>query len=179
VQAEVAKDMRRSQVAFLGHVWPVVADLIGGGEVISMESSDDRLRRLFDSTSGIDAWQYRDGVGMWGIASRVQPIGRDYSSFTVRDRRRSGARTEFEKLWEAVNADDGRVAPYWFVQAYMNTESTSLLSVGVARMRSVLEFIRIDCDEQDKRTCHDGSSSFFVARWDRMMSLGFDVQVYR
>jgi hypothetical protein len=179
VIAEVAKDMRRSQAAFLNHVWPVVAEKMGGGEVISMELSDDRLRKLFDATSGIDAWQYRDGLGMWGIASRVQPIGRDYASFTVRESRRSGARTEFEKLWDSVNADDGRVAPYWFVQAYMDSQSTTLLSVGVARMRSVLEFIRMDCDDQDKRRCHDGSSSFWVARWDRMMRRGFDVKVYR
>lgn len=177
--AEVARDMKRSNTSFESVVWPAVSHLIGGGELISMEDSDDNLKRLFDATSGIDAWQYRDGVGMWGVASRVQPIGRDYASFTVRHRRRSGARTEFEKLWEAVNNDDGRVKPHWFIQAYMDVDSSRLLSVGVARMRSVLEFVRSHCDEGDQRPCGDGSAWFWVAKWDRMLRRGFDVMIVR
>lgn len=177
--AEVARDMKQSKTSFESIVWPAVSDLIGGGELISMEDSDDRLKKLFDATSGIDAWQYRDGAGMWGIASRVQPIGKDWATFTVRHSRRSGARTEFEKLWQAVNSEDGRVKPHWFIQAYVDPDSSYLLSVGLARMRSVLEFIRNECDEGDLRGCNDGSSRFWVAKWDRMIRLGYDVMVVR
>lgn len=174
--ADVARDMRRSKTAFESLVWPVVRELIGGGELISMEDqSDDRLRTLFDTTSGIDAWQYRSGVGMYGIASRVQPSGRDWSTFTLRVARSNCTRTEAQKLWEAVNAADGRVYPKWFAQAYTSADSSSLLSVGVCETRAVLECWRAGCGWRQWAT----NAEFHVAPWDKMVAAGWRVSTWR
>lgn len=174
--AEVARDMRRSNVAFQALVWPVVRELIGGGELLSMEDNqDNRLRTLFDTTSGIDAWQYRNGIGMYGIASRVQPSGRDWSTFTLRVARDNCTRTEAQKLWQAVNESDGRVYPKWFVQAYTTPKSDSLLSVGVCDTRAVLECWRSGIGT----TRRAPNAEFFAIRWDEMSRAGWSVSVWR
>lgn len=174
--AEVARDMRRSKTAFESLVWPVVRELIGGGELLSMEDqAHDRLRTLFDTQTGIDAWQYRDGFGMYGIASRVQPSHKDWSTFTLRVARNNCTRTEAQKLWEAVNAGDGRVYPKWFVHAYTTGRSESLLSVGVCETRAVLECWRSGLGEV--RRCEN--AEFFAMKWDQMAKAGWTVHVWR
>lgn len=175
--AEVERDLRRSKASFMEFVWPAIGPLIGGGELISMEGEDDKLKALFDTTSGIDAWQYREGAGMWGIASRVQPIGRCYGTFTVRRGRKTCSRTEEHKLWEAVNAIDGRVFPKWFIQAYMTKDSSQLISAAACETRSLLDYIRNYCHERDVRFC--SNASFWAAGWLDMRFRGFTVHTWK
>ncbi len=172
MRADVARDMTRSQSSFVDLVWPCIGPRIGGGRVISMENSqDNELRTLFDVGSGIDAWQVSTEGGMYGIASRVQPYGRDWSTFTVRRTRASGSKTEWEKLKDACYSRDGRVFPQWFVQAYTSKDRTTLLSCAAVRTVELVSHIDFFCrDEYDvKRNGSDGNE-FWVAGWDRPAS---------
>jgi hypothetical protein len=175
----VERRIATSKQAFLDHVWPVIGHYIGGGDVVSCEDPSDPLLKAFDTTSGIDAWQCR-AEGMWGLASRVGSCqGRDWSTFTVRHSRASCSRTEFHKLWDAVNGDDGRAYPYWFVQAYMSSDMTRLLSAAACQTRSLLHYIRDYITDSDLLTNWQDNSRFYPVKWSDMQTAGFTVHVVR
>jgi hypothetical protein len=160
--------MKRSQSSFLGSVWPVIGPMIGGGRVVSMEASkDSELRSLFDTAGGVDAWQVLEGGAIYGVASRVQPSGIDFSTFTVRLSRDTASRTEWQKLYEAVTAGDGRVYPRWFVQAYMDKQSTSVISVAAIHTDELVMFIKENCHVlRDVGYCVN--ARFWKVSWDRL-----------
>jgi len=169
VRTDVKRDMRLSKSSFERLVWPSIGPHIGGGQSISMElSQDSELRTLFDVSSGIDAWQVSTNGGMYAIASRVQPYGRDWSTFTVRRTRASGAKTEWEKLKDACYSRDGRVFPEWFIQAYTSKDGTTLLSCAAVRTVELVSHINFFClDAFDvKRNRADGND-FWVVGWDK------------
>jgi len=167
MRADVARDMTRSQSAFVELVWPYIGSHIGGGRVISMENSqDNELRTLFDVTSGIDAWQIATNGGMYGIASRVQPYGNDWSTFTVRHSRDSGAVTEWEKLRSAVYSKDSRVYPKWFIQAYTSKDHSTLLSCAAVKTTELVCHIDWLCQESlDTRAT--SNARFWFVGWDK------------
>lgn len=172
MNADVDRDMRRSQSAFIMHVWPAIAPHIGGGRAVSMEASHDKeLRTLFDVSSGIDAWQVVDGGGLYGIASRVQPSGHDWSTFTVRKSRKSGAKTEWAKLREAVFGGDGRVYPKWFVQAYTSRDGSQLIACAVVKTAELVSHIEWFCQEEHD-TRETMNATFWMVGWDKPARYG-------
>lgn len=172
MKADVERDMKRSQCAFIEHVWQAISPHVGGGRAISMEcSQDSELRSLFDSVSGVDAWQVVNGKGMYGISSRVQPSGHDWSTFTVRLARRSGARTEWAKLREAVFSDDGRLYPKWFVQAYMSRDNANLISCAAVKTAELVRHIDCLCQE-DRDTRETCNARFWIVGWDKPATPG-------
>lgn len=169
MRADVQRDMRKSKSSFETLVWPAIGPMIGGGRAISMElSQDSELRTLFDVSSGIDAWQVSTDGGMYAIASRVQPYGRDWSTFTVRLTRKSGAKTEWEKLKDACYSRDGRVYPQWFVQAYTSRDGSSLLSCAAVRTTELVSHIDFFCrEEHDVRCNGSDGNKFWMVGWDK------------
>lgn len=175
----VERKIATSKQAFLNEVWPAIGFYVGGGEVISCEGSNHPLLKAFDTSCGIDAWQCTD-CGMWGLASRVQNCqGKDWGTFTVRQSRLSGYTTEYEKLWTAVNSDDGRVCPFWFVQAYMSSDMSCLLSAAACQTRSILYYIRDNLTTKDLRTNSQDGSTFWPVSWLAMQAAGYTVHVVR
>jgi len=169
VRADVQRDMCKSKSSFETLVWPAIGPMIGGGRAISMElSQDSELRTLFDVSSGIDAWQVSANGDMYAIASRVQPYGRDWSTFTVRLTRKSGAKTEWEKLKNACYSRDGRVYPQWFVQAYTSIDGKSLLSCAAVRTTELVSHIDFFCrEEHDVRCNGSDGNKFWMVGWDK------------
>ena len=101
-----------------------------GGEIISIEESNNNILLLFDKYSGID-YLRKNNIGIQGIASRVQ-FGNDWNTFTIRARRISGAKTEYEKRKEQI--DKGYIYPYYTLQAYFdNRKDLNLLSVCIIK----------------------------------------------
>ena len=169
MRSDVMRDMSLSKSSFEQLVWPAIGPRIGGGQAVSMElSTDSELRTLFDVSSGIDAWQITTEGGMYGIASRIQPYGRDWSTFTVRLTRASGFKTEWEKLRDACNSDDGRVCPEWFVQAYTSKSGDCLLSVAAVRTAELVRHIESLCVEDNDIRCNrNDGNKFWVVGWDK------------
>jgi len=175
MNSRVNCDMDWSSAVFESVVWPMIVDVLGGGELLRMENRPDvELARLLDMKAGIDGWQIRTD-GMRGIAARVQ-TDCEYRTFTVRRERDSGAKTEYEKRAEAIYGNNGLIYPTITVQAYrvINNEGI-VVSVGVARTKDVFDFIRAGYAKQ-KRT---SNAWFFVAPWDDMRQRGFRVHQHR
>jgi hypothetical protein len=78
---------------------------------------------------------------MRGIALRIQTIKspyKPYNTFTVRNKRQSGAKTEYEKRKYAI--ESGYLYPYLTVQAYVN-EQGKLISFAVSKTVDIMDMI--------------------------------------
>jgi len=137
---EWKKDLEESNRAFIDCVWPIIKDVCGGGGIKPVEMIEDNsLAKDMDLKCGIDIWQTIDGKGCRGIASRVQ-WGKNWGTFTVRKRRFSGAKTEYEKRKEAIK-NGSYVYPYLTCQAYIEKETFSLHGGAVARTSDIFKTI--------------------------------------
>jgi len=155
-------------------IWPMIANDIGGGELLRMENRPDvELARLLDIRAGIDGWQIRND-GMRGIAARVQ-TDREYRTFTVRKSRDSGSLTEYAKRCEAIYGNAGLLYPELTVQAYRVVNNEGLVySAGVTRTKDLFDFIQLGL-AGEQRTVNRGAANFYYAEWDAMTKAGFAV----
>jgi len=151
--------------------------MIGGGTIISVESLNDELSRHLDITAGIDALQVVDGM-VRGLATRVQ-YGSPWASFTLRQKRTSGARTEIAKRLDAIRyRDDGYIIPAYHVQAYISSKTDGqLLHVCAARTVDILESYMCGTEGIDyTRRVNKSDDTIFVAIWwPRMIERGYTV----
>jgi hypothetical protein len=173
MRRDVADDMRLSSQALREIVLPYLkkhCPEFGGMrvEIIENPHGTDRLRVHLDTLAGIDAYQYWDR-GIRGIAARVQQG--NFRTFTVRENRPSGAKTELEKrLFALHNKNKGCITSYWTLQAYMTKGYGRLLSVGLAKTEEFYRYI-----EQRETSGHpfkrknasDGGEQFFYVSWDQ------------
>jgi hypothetical protein len=124
VQPDVLAEVQRSAEALRRLVWPMIAERVGGGDLLPVEGvPDDLMRKSLDTIAGVDALQILgDGSGMRAIGSRVQGTKRGlqpFNTFTVRYDLPSQSKTEWQKRREAL-ADPslGLLYPALTVQAY-------------------------------------------------------------
>lgn len=179
MRQDVANDMSWSSLVFNGCVWPLISERVGGGSLMQMEGRPDQeLAKLLDSRAGIDAWQLLPDGQMRGIAARVQLTPRhkpdvSYSSFTVRLARDTGAKTEFEKRYEAIHSGRGLIYPHLTVQAYVKERCGPVVNVGICRTIDLIAYIQ-DGFHQPRRT---DNATFAVCFWERMIMYGKRVEV--
>lgn len=141
---DVAVSLKQSSEAFLRFVWPAIAPVLGGGELVPVESvTASEMARNLDILAGIDAWMVKGHFGMVGIASRVQECPKAWDSFTIRMSRTSGAETEYAKRLRALQAPPGKwLSPYLICQGYvLSWDDGPLLSAAIARMADVISCI--------------------------------------
>lgn len=123
MRAEVARDLSDSAHDFLRVVWPKIKGLCQGGQLHPVESVVAKdFERQLDILAGIDAWQVVDGIGIRGIASRIQwiPDKGFWPTFTIRKSRSSGATTEWDKRIAAISdSTHGFIRPALIVHAYV------------------------------------------------------------
>lgn len=172
MRPDVKEDMAYSANAFESIIWPSVAELVGGGELLKMENvTDSKFAKLLDMKAGIDGWQIRDN-GMIGIASRIQVGNKAWNTFTIRMKRDSGATTEYEKRLMAV--EYGKyVYPYFTIQAYIKTWGGPIMSVGISPTSEIISFIKNNFHRINRTT----NAEFAVCPWDEMKNRGFKVKV--
>lgn len=138
--------MTRASRAFVDYVWPAVAHFCGDGELMPVESTTaEGFARELDILAGIDFWQaMRDRGYMRGIAARVQATPRGaFDTFTIREHRDSGARTEFEKRLGSIRQREvGALYPALTVQGYVASwDEGPLLSAAVCRTIDLYEWL--------------------------------------
>jgi len=133
------------------------------GEIISIEESDNNILLLFDQYSGID-YLRKDEIGLQGIATRIQ-FGNNWNTFTVRTKRLTGTKTEYEKRKEQIKK--GYIYPYFTLQAYFdNRIDLNLLSICVIKTIDLY-------DEIENNTLVDTRISdnvFKYIHWDNIKS---------
>lgn len=182
MRVEVARDLSASAADFLRVVWPAIRSKCGGGELEPVESvTAEGFAKTLDVMSGIDAWQVVDGLGIRGIASRVQWGDTDWATFTVRKTRTSGARTEWDKIEQAARlAERGFIRCHLVVQAYVagrRGDGGPLLNAYVVRAPDLYSF----CKEQYRdaiwfeRTNRYDGNTMAVFPVDRLRAHGCDV----
>jgi len=169
-------DKAWSAWVFQNLVWPQLCNFIGGGEPIYIETLNTKLAQILDIVAGFDYWQLDDRRGIRGIAHRAQVCPFDYqpfNTFTIRQRRNTGTRTEFEKRRASLeNADGGWMYPYFTVQSYVSSKDKDaiLRSFAVARTEDVITVI----EEWEAMGClprgrvwinGTDNASFYVVQW--------------
>ena len=172
----VMSDMRQS-MSRVEKAKPIIAQMLNGGEIITVEGDDNEVCKLLDMTCGTDYLQaYKDKGLVWGVASRIQPIKRGYkpyNSFTVRKARESGAVTEYEKRAYAIK--HGGVYPFLTMQAYVD-ENDNFLSIGIAKTTDIMDFVEKGLAYTDHTGKQQiGQAAFYVCKWKKMKECGYKV----
>jgi hypothetical protein len=145
-----------------------------GEHFVAVEGvSVDEMARLLDTLAGIDFWNVRFGVGIRGLATRIQ-WGRSWRTFTIRNQRISGARTEYEKRKQAI--EKGWLYPELTLQAYV--DNGKLLSYALAKTTDIIKMIDMG-KAKIKHTgpAQYGQASFYVVKWDDMKKMGYDILI--
>lgn len=147
------------------------------GKILSVEEvSDNNVLNELDWKAGTD-WLHIGEKGIQGIASRIQPYGKNFRTFTVRKQRLSGAPTEFVKRLSAVN--NGRLYPRLTVQAYTSEDGNELLGFAVAKTVDILNMIeRGKCEISETGPDQIGQATFYIIGWIDMKINLKDIFIY-
>lgn len=175
----VEKSIKKSSEAFINFVWPKICQGIGGGKLIPVEGvTTDEMSQKFDTISGIDFWQImHDDKGIRGIASRCQPMGVDWHTFTIRRSLSSGRLTEYHKRKMALTDNNGILYPALTIQAYMHSFDGPLISVGYMYTRDL--FDAVDAIEWPiNRNGQDGNE-FLVVDWYKLEDMGYRIRIIK
>jgi len=168
----------KSAKDFQDIVWPRLKDKIGGGKIIPVETVTDNIfAKEIDTLAGIDAWHiYKNGMGMRGIASRVQwrinngkiapGFGKyGYQTFTIRHKLANGGNTEYQKRMYAINSDVDRfLFPDLTIQAYLENPEGEFLSAAVIQTRELFEIIMTHPQWNDYKIVA-GGNEMLVIKW--------------
>jgi len=190
MRAAVEANLSKSAIDMPRFVWPAISDWLGGGDYYPVESAAGTLlTQDLDMYAGIDGFQKRlEKCVMRGIASRIQWGDRDWHTFTLRKSRSSKRDTEIPKrLWQLAHRHEGYLYPHITVQAYMNEQRTSLLSVAVAYTHELIpwavktfashRFHRVAYNstgvwEKESRDLDGSWATFLAVDWDVYQTTG-------
>lgn len=178
---KVEIDLTWSQQAFIDLVWPCIKDLLGGGQLKSVELYTEKgFAKELDTLAGVDAWQIVNEYGIRPLAQRTQKIKdgyRPYNTFSIREKRQSGAITELEKLTRAIITESNRgfLHPAITCQAYVDYGLTRVLSAGLVKTRDLIYFVYFYphlCEHK----AHD--NPFLYISWQTLQKYNVQVQIY-
>jgi hypothetical protein len=180
-----ARDLSDSAAAFRDIVWPRIAPICGGGEIVPMEGvkAESGAFSLFagavDRLCGIDAWQLCAEHGMRGIATRIQFGGKPWASFTMRERRATGAPTELEKRARCLAQARRRwLLPALTVQAYVSARGPGgrLLYAAVAYTEDLVSAASAEGGPFERRRNPADGNDFLVLWVDWLRASGVVVK---
>ncbi len=138
----ISENLTKSAQDFINMVWPTISShpIVGGGKIKSIEQVDPSdWQKNFDFLSGIDAWQLFDGIGIRGIASRVQ-WKENRETFTIGYAFSSDSSTEYNKRLFAIKDenDQGLIYPKLTIQAFLDEPGGNLLSACVINTKDLI-----------------------------------------
>lgn len=144
-----------------------------GERILSIENSGNEILDMFDKYSGIDAIQITKDSQIRTMACRVQWTDRPWNTFTIRYKRSSGARTEFEKRMDAI--DNDKLYPQLTMQAYFSNNDDKLLSLAIVETRNLYKSIvcdgQINTSVARKKTAFEDGNVFLVVPWDKLSKI--------
>lgn len=172
-------------------VFPKIKDYFGFNcEYVSIESLKDddtlsnKIRRMFsrlDNVCGVDGLVIDPRKGIKTIANRVQPMGRNFkpfNTFTVRTKRSTGTKTEYDKRLEAIR--EGYLYPMLTTQAYIceiNESEYKLLSCGVCNTQDLYDYIESTKDIKTMQNQYD-NNHFIPVDWGEF-GKNYDLYIYK
>ncbi len=129
------------------------------GDLYSVESSDNEILLLLDKYAGIDLVVLKDG-NIKGVASRVQ-WGHNWDTFTIRSKRHTGTKTEYEKRVDAIN--NGHLYPALTMQIYCNNrENNDIQSMGIMKTIDLYELLDI---KKELFKVRESDNVFHFIKW--------------
>jgi len=131
------------------------------------------LAKAFDNYSCIDYWYIESDRGIRGLGSRNQ-YDTEYCSFTIRKKRDSGARTEYEKLTNAIK--NGWIFPYWFCQSYVDSEH--LMNAASCKTEDLIRYVQNGKEKEDYYIRRCDNAEFYVVWW-RDFRKKYTIRIYR
>jgi len=130
-------DLKDSNKAIMSISKTILPQLISG-EIYSIENVDNNILLMLDQCSGIDIIR-KNEKGLQGVAVRVQ-FGHNYNTFTIREKRHTGNKTELEKRIEQI--EGGYFYPAYTIQAYFNSRmDLNLKSIAIIDTKDLYKFI--------------------------------------
>jgi hypothetical protein len=142
----------------LSRVKPIIESLLSG-KIHNIESSNDEILILLDSKSGID-YIIEDNVGLKGISARVQ-FEKVYNTFTIRYKRESNTKTEYQKRVDQIS--DGYFFPAITMQAYFdNRHDLNIQTMAFCMTRDLYNFLEYN---SDKVITKKSDNLFKVVSW--------------
>lgn len=152
------------------------------GELVSIELEDETIARMFDQYSGIDALHVINGQ-VRGVALRCQWRNPRWSgvypfnTFTIRHKRSSGAKTEYEKRMEAIYGGYGFFYPYLTIQAYFDDKSnpSEILSFAIVKTEDMYGFVSTNIDNPSvisRRTVGEDGNEFLAVKFAALEEAG-------
>jgi len=184
--SDFQSDLSDSAAAFVRVVWPAIQRMVGGGQIIPIESvTNDAMTEMLDKYSGIDAWHLSQARQVRGVASRVQ-WGNAWNTFTVRYSRDSGAKTEYEKRLADIKSNAGWLYPHLTVQAFIDGKKGGdgcLLSVAVIKTKSLIDACSLvvdGCVDRSDGGIRPTSNAVFIwVSWDWLKRQGYEIKTWQ
>ena len=166
--------LKKSMDAYRRYVRPVIGRFISGRLIVIEGKTDNELAEMFDQCASIDIIRQSE-KGLEGVASRIQ-FGHNWRTFTVRYKRDSGSRTEYEKLVYAYK--NRLMCPKFTYQAYI--ENDALSGLAVVETASLLDYI----EKHKPKVRHtgadqNGQASFYICPWDDIRTKGYKILEYK
>jgi hypothetical protein len=155
--------LKRSSQQFKEILQADILDKLHGEFEIVEGVTVEKMARLLDVLGGVDVWHVDHENGMRGIALRIQTTSKNWHTFTIRNKRDSGAKTEYEKRKNAIN--NNYIYPYLTIQAYINNENRPV-SWAVARTADIIKMIDGGhCNTKHTGLNQIGQAEFYVVDW--------------
>jgi len=159
---KVHRDTRRS-VVILKSIKKIILEILGAEKITFLEQEMSNASIILDRTAGLDCLVQKNGV-LYGMATRVQWCNEPYNTYTVRYKRNTGNKTEYEKRSDQINIE-GSIYPHWTLQTFFSRIG-EFLSVGIIETRKLYEHIESNFDTLDIRKTDN--ASFIVVDWEAL-----------
>lgn len=142
------------------------------GDIFSIEFDDSKLAKMLDQKCGIDYLLLMNGASVFGIASRINFNSTHHNSITIRYKRTSGGRTEYQKRIEAIKSNSGEI--YATITMQIDAENEKPVRAMIFESDKLYLFIDQNLDTFIKRyqqTNHCDGNKFFKIPYDEMIKM--------
>ena len=144
-----------------------IAEQTLNGKIISIEQNDDQITKLLDTKCGVDGLLIHN-KGVYGIAHRVG-YDKDWSTFTIRVKDSSGAKTEIDHLISTG------IRPYYHIQSYVKGDI--ILSMAIARTNDILDYIKRYSPTVKVNPI--SGDQFTIIKWSDFEAAGYKIKILR
>lgn len=145
---------------------PIIEQQLNG-KIITIEQNNEYTAQLLDKKCGVDGLLLHT-KGVYGIAHRVG-YNKDWSTFTIRVKDSSGAKTEIDHLKSTG------IKPTYHIQTYVKGDI--LLSMAIARSEDLVDYIE-RYSPMIKSSSQSGDQ-FAIIKWTDFKSVGYKIKILR
>jgi len=132
----------------------------------SIENSSNVILKKLDTKCGID-WIIENDYHIITVASRIQ-FGKNWRSFTIREMRHTGSKTEFEKRMDAITKN--YLYPLYTCQCYFDYDY-KFLGGAIMKTKDLYNSLNNNC------TIKKSDNYFRVKYFDDIKNEGYSIKI--